>query len=456
MRARFDSDAPGGALAPFVAGQDGPFDAELAAHLLRRTGFGAPDDEIAALLALGFEAAVDRLVDARPDNAAIAELDRSASAIASGEIDGLQSWWVARMLRTDDPLREKLALFWHGHFATSNDRVNDTRLMHGQLRTFLDLGRGPFAKLLAAVSVDPAMLVWLDGEKNKKAHPNENFARELFELFTLGVGNYTEHDIREAARALTGYRRAGGRFEFVPARHDGTDKTIFGKTGRFAPQDVLDLALANDAAPRFIAYKLARFFGDPEPDAAVVEALAALARENSFEIGELLRALFKSRWFCAKERRAAHVQSPVEFVVGPLRMLGHAGARINATLAAKAIGRAGQDLLRPPNVKGWDGERAFVHAGALLSRLSFAARFSKDDFDGLARSTEEALDRLFPALAADGDAARIAARARELVLRRPLDAAAEQAVAAAVAAAGGDRRAHALMAVQSLPEASLG
>lgn len=343
-------------------------DQRTAAHLLRRAGFGAPRAERQAAIDRGLAATVDLLVAGHPQPAA--ELDEIADTAAAAGIDQLAAWWVARMLQGGDPLREKLALFWHGHFATSNDKVADAGFMLGQLRVFLDLGRGRFAPLLLAMARDPAMLVWLDGELNRKGRPNENFARELFELFTLGIGHYGEPDVQEAARAFTGWRRAGGAFQFLPARHDDGDKTVLGVRGRLCADDVLELCLAHPATADHLTRKLVRFFAHPEPPEPIIRALREQFIATGLDVGRLLDRLLRSRWFFAEDVIGSRILSPAELVIGTLRTLE---ARSDATAVARAIAGLGQALLRPPSVKGWDGEQAWIHAAAMVARMNCGA-----------------------------------------------------------------------------------
>lgn len=352
------------------ARHDGAFDAPAARHLLRRSGFGAEPARVDAAVNEGLDAAVARLfadADAEPEATPLAAhlgVEHAAARI------------VGTMLTSPRPERAKLALFWHGHFATSFAKVDDAAAMLRQYRLFEELGGGPFAALLHEVARDPAMLVWLDAEKNRRGHPNENFARELFELFSLGIGNYTEADIQEAARAFTGRRRAGSRFEFVAELHDDGEKRILGGSGRFTGDDVVALAVAHPACPRFLAGKLLRFYGDPEPDAAAITEFAAILRDREMRVAESLRVLFRSTWFFATARRGARIASPAEFVVSPLRTLG---AKASPLRAEAAISRLGQAILRPPTVKGWDGEGAWIHSATALSRIAVGQSIARGD-----------------------------------------------------------------------------
>lgn len=343
----------------------GPFDASAARHLLRRSGLGAARAEVDTAVAAGLERTVEPFFERDGDLGGLAPL---ASAIRS-DIGGVQAYFAACLATSKACEREKLALFWHGHFATSNDKVDDPRLMCDQLELFRTRGTGRFVDLLQAIAKDAAMLTWLDAEKNRPGRPNENFARELFELFSLGIGNYSEHDIQEAARAFTGFRKAGSRYEFVAALHDGGTKTVFGRSGAWRAEDIVEMAAAHPATPRFLARKLLRFYVTPEPHEDSIDAFAAILAANQFAIGQSLRTLFSSNYFFAAEHRATRIASPVEFVIGALRSME---ARSKPKPVAEALAKLGQNLLRPPTVKGWDGEAAFIQTTLQLSRMRIA------------------------------------------------------------------------------------
>lgn len=419
------------------------FDADAARHLLRRAGFGQAPAEVDAALARGLEATVDALLQP-DDDSGIEALDRSVDLLA-GDLENVQAWLIARMVRSRSPLREKLALFWHGHFATSNDKVLAPELMLRQARTFLALGAGRFADLLRAVAADPAMLIWLDGERNQRGKPNENFARELFELFTLGLGRYGERDVQEAARAFTGWRRTGDGFEFLAGRHDDGAKTVLGRTGTLGADDVLALCVEHPATARRLSARLLRFFASPDPAPEAVDAFAAELRARDLDVGASMRTLLRSRFFFAREHRAARIASPVELVVGQLSTLG---ARAAGKAVAKTLAVLGQNLLRPPTVKGWDGEAAWIHAGAVLERMNAAAAIAKGGSGGLATRLDA------PAILALADRPDRAALAKLCELLLPA-----RPPAAEIDRLAGELRGSApeatLAVVLALPEASL-
>ena len=352
----------------FEPSADHPWDRAAAAHLLRRAGFAPAEHEVQAALAAGLEATVERLVGADRDSPRHDELDALGRALATrNNIERLREWWLHRMRHTKRPLHARMALLWHDHFATSNVKVRSAPMMLQQLRLFERHALGRFDDLLLAVARDPAMIVWLDGDENSKGRPNENFARELFELFSLGVGNYTEADIREAARGFTGWHQRDGRFRFVGRVHDRDAKTLFGESGPFDGTDIVRLTVDHPACSRFIAGKLLREFLCPAPPDPLVEALAARLRETRFDLAATLKtllaseAMFDPRWYRAR------IKSPVEFAVGLARSLELRAPKLSAW-----VSQMGQRLFEPPSVKGWDGHRAWINSTTMLVRLNAA------------------------------------------------------------------------------------
>ncbi len=369
-----------------------------AAHLLNRAGFGGRPTEIARLVELGPEKAVSSLFEfiktpgpllpdwAHPDPGRFAKLQamREAPEMQKKELRremagqqrqsllDFRQWWLEQMVAGPAPLREKLVLFWHGHFATSAQKVKDAWMMIQQNAIFRANAAGNWLTMLRAVSKDPAMLVWLDQAESRRDHPNENFAREVMELFTLGEGRYTEKDVTEAARALTGWSidRVSERFQFRPFFHDNSSKTIFGQTGFFDGDDVLRLILAQPQAAEFIARKLWVFFANDNPEPAVVRGLAAILRDHGYQFQPMLEALFKSGEFYSNAVMRQQVKSPVQWLVGSARLLERdlPGPQITAQL----LRSQGQDLLLPPNVKGWDGGLAWITTNNLLNRYNNA------------------------------------------------------------------------------------
>jgi uncharacterized protein (DUF1800 family) len=299
-----------------------------------------------------------------------AVIDPTGEALAArGDIARLAGWWMSRMVHTQRPLHARLALFWHNHFATGNQKVNSPPLMLRQLRTIERHALGRLDELLLAVSRDPAMIIWLDGDSNRKDHPNENYARELFELFSLGPGNYSERDLREAARAFSGWHQREGQFFFNERLHDADAKTIFGRTGRFDGADVVALAVDQPACASFLAHKLLREFVCDQPPAALTGELGDVIRAEKFDIAATMRVLLTSRAFFDPAFYRARIKSPVEFCIGLVRSfeMRAPGQQIHS-----AASQMGQRLFEPPTVKGWEGHRRWINSSNMLVRMNVA------------------------------------------------------------------------------------
>ena len=286
----------------------------------------------------------------------------------------LRAWWLREMLLTPSPLTERMTLFWHNHFATSQQKVRLTQLMYRQNALLRREALGNFATLLHAVAKDPAMLIYLDNAGSRRQAPNENFAREVMELFTLGEGHYGEHDVKEAARAFTGWSldRDTGEFTYRRMWHDYGDKTVLGKSGRFDGDEVLDILLARPETAQFIAAKLWREFVSPTPEPKEVARWAGVFRDARYEVKPLLRAALTSDAFWSAENRAVLIKSPVDLVVGTLRTFGiHPFDLRPAVFACAALG---QNPFSPPNVKGWPGGDAWINSATLLGRKQWLDR----------------------------------------------------------------------------------
>lgn len=341
------------------------------AHLLRRAGFGAAPGEVEARLADGYETTVRAFVDSGSSGDDLAELDRQIGGLLDfGNIDDVRTWWVYRMIHSKRPLVEKMAFFWHGHFATSISKVGSAFPMARQNRLFREHGLGPFGELLARVAKDPAMLVWLDGLANRKAHPNENFAREVMELFTVTPGVYTEEDVKEAARAFTGWTVRDDAFFFDAAQHDFGTKRFLGHVGDLDGSDVLRILVEHPVTAERLTRKLFVFLVHDDPDDKTLTPFVAVWKESRGEVREVLRAIFLSPVFTSEKAYRAKVKSPAEFVIGAIRALG---GTITPRQVSSLMARMGQDLFNPPSVKGWDGGRAWVSTSSLFERFNFAA-----------------------------------------------------------------------------------
>jgi uncharacterized protein (DUF1800 family) len=376
-------------------GPDDPWTVERVGHLYRRAAFGASAAELEAGLKDGPEKTLDHLLSGGPG---LDEFDKSTRELAENIAKAnngrqLSAWWLYRMLYTPHPVKEKLTLFWHNHFATSNSKVQNARYMLGQYELMRRHALGNFATLLHEVSKDPAMMVWLDTRASKKGNPNENYARELMELFSLGIGHYTEKDIREAARAFTGWEIKSGAAVFNDKEHDPGTKTVLSKTGPFKGEDVVDVCLGRPDAAPFIVAKLYRFLVS-ETVPATPELIAPLAdefRKSGYDFGALVRTVLSSNLFYSPAVYRTRVKSPVELALGIVRGLeGHVGT----SALALALEELGQNLFYPPSVKGWDGGQAWLNGQTFLLRQNLAlALTSTEDARFGSRTDPAALAR---------------------------------------------------------------
>jgi uncharacterized protein (DUF1800 family) len=348
------------------------------AHLLRRAAFGGTREQVLTLAEDDLGEIVDRLLDfsANPPDDPPPELADPEVADWRRTV-ALQQWWLDRMATVPAPLQEKLTLFWHGHFATGQDKVGDARDMYDQNHLLRTSGAGPFEPLVQAVSVSVAMLVYLDNEPNRRGAPNENFARELMELFTLGVNQYTQEDVLAAARAWTGHNvtRVDGRrrYRFFPEHHDDGPKRFKGEVRNWDGPEIVTRILTVDpertTAARFIARKVWTFFAGVAPDEALLTTLTQAFLSSGLEVSALLRAVFTHPAFYAPAVRQGLVRSPVDWVVACLRATGFSARDANPQWWMRDMG---QDLFFPPNVSGWRNNAAFLSATAAWARAGFA------------------------------------------------------------------------------------
>jgi hypothetical protein len=286
------------------------------------------------------------------------------------ETDRVAYWWANRMLTSPRPLEEKMALFWHGHFATNEDKVRDYRKMLQQLTLFQKRGLGNFRELLIAVARDPAMLAFLDAGVNVKGRPNENFAREIMELFTMGVGHYSEKDIREAARAFTGWNFRGLDFHFNTEDHDSGEKTVLGQTGEFDGVEVINIILDSPATAEFVAGKIYRYFVREDLDPELQQTLGARLVDLNYELAPFLAMLFNSRDFYSPAAMGSHIKNPVELVISTYRKLGL--RQVPGVPDFNSVtGALGQRLMHPPTVAGWSDGHSWITPGLLFERGNF-------------------------------------------------------------------------------------
>ena len=371
------------ALKPWQPSDADPWDFDAAAHLWRRAAFAAPTAQVEKTLRGSPAEAVARMVDGPARDKPVEGLETIYDVILGANSEGsARAWLLSRMLRADYQLREKMGLFWHNHFATSIAKVRELSWMMRQYRLFLDHGLGRFAKLVDALTRDPAMIRWLDNDTNQKGQANENYARELFELFTLGVGNYTEKDIQEAARAFTGWHTLHDSFHFSRTLHDDGTKTVLGQTGRFGGEDICRIALEQEACGRFLAGKLLRFFVLPDPPKGVVASLGDEMRKSGYDIKATLEILLGSRLFFSKDARRSIIKSPIDYLVGAARSLE---IKADATALVAPLRELGQDLLAPPSVKGWPGQREWINTATWLTRVNAARGLANAFPDGRGR-----------------------------------------------------------------------
>jgi len=342
---------------------------EAVGHLLRRAGFGPTPAQWEAFGGLPYEEAVERVLGdlATPDAA-------DPPGFEPFDPGAIQDLWLERMRAAPIGFAEKLTLFWHGHFATSQKKLEDPWLLWEQRRLLRRAGPGPFADLVLGVSRDVAMIRWLDGNSNRVGHANENYARELQELFTLGIGNYTETDVREVARAFTGWGSRHHEFVFRPEFHDAGEKTVHGQTGRLGGEDVVRILVGQPACAAFLARKLLTFFSHADPSPEEVAALAEAYRECGLDTTRVLRHLFLSPGFRDERRRHALVKSPVEFLVSGMRLLDV--GRIEPWMHG-SLDYMGQILFNPPSVKGWPSGSAWLSSAGVIERLRAAQRLSE-------------------------------------------------------------------------------
>jgi uncharacterized protein (DUF1800 family) len=377
--------------APYSPDRESPWDLRRVAHLHRRAGFAAPWATIQRDLKDGPQKSIDRLLAGKagkeagpgvPEDFAATADALGRAAAASGDVNRLKAWWVYRMVFGPDPLGERLTLMWHNHFATSAAKVG--LAVQQQNGLFRDFARAPFGELLTRAARDPALLVWLDAQANRKGQPNENLARELMELFTLGIGHYTEKDVKEAARALTGWTVVKGNFQEDAALHDGGDKDILGRKGPWKGSDLVTMLLEQPAIAERLAWRLCdTFMGEGTVDAAAQRSLAAGLREHRLDVGWAVATILRSREFFAPANLGTRVLGPVEYVVGAVRPLELFEPSPNTLVLAEFAGNLGQNLFYPPNVGGWPGGRSWLGTRALIGRHNYAAALLGGEHVGL-------------------------------------------------------------------------
>ena len=384
MARDFSPDSPWAIYSP---DRTAPWDLRRAVHLRHRAGFAATWSELQRDLQDGPQRSIDRFLsgkartDGVPDDfdAGAAQLGEAINAARGNMLNGggsthLKAWWVYRMLFGPDPLTERLTLMWHNHFGTSVEKVRDISLMRRQNETFRRHARAPFDKLLTACLHEPALLVWLDAPANRKGHPNENLARELMELFTLGIGHYSESDVKQGARALTGWTVSGREFRENNQLHDDGEKQLLGRKGRWKGDDFVRLLLEHPATAERLAWRLCgTFMGEGAVDQNARKALASGLRERRLDIAWGVETVLRSKAFFAEANLGTRAAAPPEYVVGAVRALEMFDPPPSTVLLADWSARLGQDLFAPPNVGGWPGGRVWVSVQAAVARANYAA-----------------------------------------------------------------------------------
>jgi hypothetical protein len=377
-----DQVDPEDAWKPWQPSAAEPWGRKLAAHLLLRAAFGYSRDELLEAERLGPQCTLELLLTGRPQAKEVLETLTDVGRLAALRDEGgdqLRGWWLYCMLQGGHPLREKLTLFWHNHFATSLVKVQNPTLMFQQNCLLREHALGRFGPMLQAISRDGAMLVWLDSNSNLKGKPNENYARELMELFSLGVGNYTEKDVREAARAFTGWRTDGRGFVFEPRYHDTGAKTFLGKTGNWDGGDVVRIVLEQPAAARFLTRKLYQHFVNEtaNPPDGLLEPLCESFRKSDYDIAALVRTILASRHFYSSHAFRQRVKAPLEFALGAVQAVYRRYREdepeyqsLPQQMLVSSLAALGQSLFAPPNVKGWPGGKSWLNTATLLERAN--------------------------------------------------------------------------------------
>jgi len=363
---------PAWAWSPYEPDAQRPWNLRWAGHLYRRAAFGADWSQLQQALSDGPQRTVDRLLRPTADADAFNRTCDEHENLAGGSMDGLRAWWLRRMIETPHPLLEKMTLFWHGYFPANAAVVNNPRLMQQHIQLLRSHALGSFSSLLHAIVRDPAMLIGLGGEANRKAGPNENFVRPLIEVFTLGPGQFTEDDVRSAAKAFTGWFVLRGQLRYLPREHDDTVKRLLGREGDFAAENIVSILLEQPATARMVVRRLYRWLisETEEPEdaliAPLVESFAA-----SYSVGQLIETMLRSNVFFSELAYRQKIKGPVEYAVGMAKSLESV---VSTTHLAQDLAHLGQDLCHPPTVKGWPGGRSWINAATVVGRHNLSSK----------------------------------------------------------------------------------
>lgn len=436
---------------PFVLSDATPWNLHRGHHLHRRAGFGANWDELQRDINAGPDAAVGRMLgtktgggrgyESHPHGLVASSTTKSDkfdsleqligdAAVSSGDINRLKAWWFYRMLYSGDPLTERMTLMWHNHFATSNLKIANVAMMKRQNDLLRQHALGKFGDLLRAVIKDAAMMVWLDANANRKGKPNENLARELMELFTLGVGHYSETDVKEVARALTGWTVRVGDFVNVAAYHDDETKQVLGEQGDFDGDSVLDILLNQEPLAHRIAMRLCEvFFGEHVITDDSLDELAGGLRDHDLNIGWAVETILRSEAFFSEDNIGNRVLAPVQFMIGPLRALEMTDPPPSTLLLAEWASKLGQDLFYPPNVFGWPGGRSWLTTRTMIGRANYVSALSRGELHRPSRPPDMAALATKHGFSTPADQSKFASRLllghenatgdMESILRRP-------------------------------------
>ncbi len=361
----------GWAWAPYEPDARRPWNLAWAAHLYRRAAFGADWGQLQQALADGPQRTVDKLLRPPADVAAFNRRSDESEDAAAGSVDGLRAWWLRRMMETPHPLSEKMTLFWHSYFAVNAAAVNNPRLMKEHVRLLRRHALDSFNSLLPAIACDPAMLVWLGADANRKAAPNDSLVRPLLETFTLGPGHFAEEDVREAARAFTGRFVLRGQLRQLPQEHDETVKHILGREGNFAAEDLMRILLEEPATARTVVRRLYRWLiseTEGPGDARIAPLAESFAKD--YNVARLVETMLRSNLFFSGQAYRQRIKGPLEFGLGIIKALE---GMVSATQLAQDAANLGQDLCHPPTVKGWTGGRYWINAATLVGRHNLAA-----------------------------------------------------------------------------------
>lgn len=422
-----------------------PWDYAKAAHLLNRAGFGGKPEEIERLVGLGSDGAVEELLNydripespatldytelrqaledyararqARADDATLRALNNRINRLLREKFQETREWWATLLLQTKRPLQEKMVLFWHGLLVSGFPETRNPEFLYIQNQLFRRMALGNFKELILAISRDPAMLDYLDNNSNRKGRPNENYARELLELFTMGIGNYTEQDIKEAARAFTGWTHRLGEFFFNRAQHDEGMKTFLGKSGTFDGTDIITIIFEQPATARWLPRKLFESFVYLRPEEALIEELAGVFRRGNFEVRPVVQTLLQSEAFYSPAAMRTQVKSPIQLVVGTARALDAPASMARGLVLA--AGQMGMSLLYPPNVGGWPKGEGWITTSTVLDRYNFGSLMTSGRMPGLPARFLQGIGT-FPVTGLVPSGARTAGEVVDALMRRLL------------------------------------